>query len=66
MEQVRKDAEKTVQVASVNRLKKQKEQEALEREIEQFRRTEGKYMHEAQRALKEAMITQKYIDRDDD
>ncbi len=64
MEQVRKDAEKTVQVASESRLRKKKEQEALEAELEHFRRTEGKYMHDAQRALKEARIEQKYIDRE--
>ncbi|KAG7369409.1 hypothetical protein IV203_032152 [Nitzschia inconspicua] len=64
MEQVRKDAEKTVQVASESRLKKKMEQEALEAELERFRRTEGKYMHEAQRALKEALIEQKYVDRE--
>jgi hypothetical protein len=64
MEQVRKDAEKTVQVASESRLKKKQEQEALEAELEHFRRTKGKYMHDAQRELKEAMIEQKYIARE--
>jgi hypothetical protein len=66
LEQVRKDAEKTVVRAKQNILKKKEEQEAMEREIEEFRRKEGKYMHDAQRALREAMITQKYIDREAD
>jgi hypothetical protein len=65
MQQLRTDAEKTVQVASESRLKKKQEQEALEAELEHFRRTEGKYMHEAQRALKEARIAQKYCISDD-
>jgi hypothetical protein len=64
MEKVRRDAEKTVQVATESRLRRQEEQAALEEELEHFRRTEGKYMHDAQRALKEAMIEQKYISRD--
>lgn len=64
MEQVRKDAEKTVQAASESRLKKKKEQDALEAELEHFRRTTGKYMHDAQRELKEAMIEQRYVDRE--
>ncbi|KAL3907610.1 MAG: hypothetical protein SGILL_008801 [Bacillariaceae sp.] len=65
MEQVRKDAEKTVQVASVSRMKKKQEEQALQAELEHFRKTEGKYMHEAQRALKEARIQQKYCLSDD-
>mmetsp|Transcript_11086 Transcript_11086/g.19515 ORF Transcript_11086/g.19515 Transcript_11086/m.19515 type:complete len:357 (+) Transcript_11086:239-1309(+) len=64
MEQVRKDAEKTVQVASINRLKKKKHRDALEEELKEFRNGEGKNMHEAQRALKEAMIAQKYFERE--
>ncbi|KAL3933376.1 MAG: hypothetical protein SGARI_003722, partial [Bacillariaceae sp.] len=65
MEQLRTDAEKTVQVASENRFKKKQEEQKMEAELEHFRRTEGKYMHEAQRALKEARIAQKYCHSDD-
>jgi hypothetical protein len=64
MEQVRKDAEKTVQVAAESRMRRQKEEATLEAELEHFRRTEGKDMHDAQRALKEAMIEQKHISRE--
>jgi hypothetical protein len=64
MEGVRQQAEKTVAVASVSRLKKQKEQEELERQLKEFREGEGKNMHWAQRELKEARIQQKFVDRE--
>lgn len=59
MEVVRKEAETTVKCATANRARKQRIDDEVQREIEHFRRTDGKNMHDAQRALKEAIIEQK-------
>lgn len=59
MEGVRKEAEQTVKCAVASRAQKKRQEEEVERQLKEFRDTEGKKMHEAQRALKEAMIEQR-------
>jgi hypothetical protein len=61
MEGVRKDAERTVECVIAARERKKRQDEEVERQIDEFRRNEGKDMHEAQRALKEAVIEQRIV-----
>jgi hypothetical protein len=65
-EQLRKDAEQTVEIATKNKAVKERKEKDREEKLNRFRENEGKNMTDVERALYEARLMQRSVNSDDD